>query len=338
MNMQELRALGREKFGKACRMCPICDGKACAGEIPGAGGVGTGQAFRNNLLALAEVQLRQSIIHSVTKPTTKFDLWGKQLAMPILAAPIGGIAFNWNNYIPEDEYAKTVVSGSKMAGALGMVGDGKLPEIYQGGLAAIAAAGGWGIPTIKPRPNEQIIALARQAEAIGALAIAIDVDAAALINMTVSGQPVGPKTFAELVELKQNIKLPIIIKGVMDAGEAEIIAKAGIDGIVVSNHGGRVLDHTPGTATVLPAIAAAVGEKMKIFVDGGIRTGFDVLKMLALGADAVLIGRPVTQAGAGGAEGIACLMKHLAEELKAAMIMTGCEDLAAITEKVIYKK
>jgi len=338
MDMKELRALGKEKFGKACRMCPICDGRACAGEIPGAGGVGTGQAFRNNISALAEVKLRQRIIHNVHTPSTKFALWGKILAMPVLAAPIGGIAFNWNNYISEEEYANAVIIGCKNAGSLGMVGDGKLPEIYQGGLRCVKEAAGWGIPTIKPRPNEQIIALARQAEKIGAIAIAIDVDAAALINMTVSGQKVGPKTYKELLELKTNINLPIIIKGIMDVSDAVICAEAGIDAIVVSNHGGRVLDHTPGTAEVLPEIADKVGKVMTIFVDGGIRTGFDVLKMLALGADAVLLGRPVTQAGAGGAEGIACLMNHIKEELAAAMIMTGCQDLSGIDRHILYTK
>lgn len=338
MDMKELRQLGKEKFGKVCRMCPNCDGRACSGEVPGAGGVGTGQAFRNNIAALASVQLRQRIIHKVHTPSTDFMLWGKKLTMPILAAPIGGIAFNWNNYIAEGEYARAVINGCKAAGALGMVGDGKLPEIYKGGLSHILAADGWGIPTIKPRPNEQIIALAKQAEDVGALAIAIDVDAAALINMTVSGQKVGPKTYEELVELKANIKLPIIIKGIMDVQDAVMCSQAGIDAIVVSNHGGRVLDHTPGTAEVLPCIVKEVGKTMTIFVDGGIRTGFDVLKMLALGADAVLVGRPVTQAGAGGAEGIACLMQHLRSELEAAMIMTGCQDLTSIGEQVIYKK
>jgi 4-hydroxymandelate oxidase len=319
-------------------MCPICDGRACAGEIPGAGGVGTGQAFRNNISALAEVKLRQRIIHNVHTPSTKFVLWGKILAMPVLAAPIGGIAFNWNNYISEEEYANVVITGCKNVGSLGMVGDGKLPEIYQGGLRCVKEAAGWGIPTIKPRPNEQIIALAKQAEKIGAIAIAIDVDAAALINMTVSGQKVGPKTYKELLELKTNINLPIIIKGIMDVSDAVICAEAGIDAIVVSNHGGRVLDHTPGTAEVLPEIADKVGTAMTIFVDGGIRTGFDVLKMLALGADAVLLGRPVTQAGAGGAEGIACLMNHIKEELVAAMIMTGCQDLSSIDRHILYTK
>ena len=225
-----------------------------------------------------------------------------------------------------------------MAGAMGMTGDGKMPEIYGEGIEAIVESGGFGIPTIKPRPNELIIEKAAIAEKAGAVAVAVDVDAAALINITSSGQPVGPKSFNELVELKKNINLPLIIKGVMDPEDALAIAEAGIDGIVVSNHGGRVLDHTPGTAAVLPAIAKALeGKNMTIFVDGGIRTGFDVIKMLALGADAVLVGRPVTQAAVGGAEGVACLMNHLKSHMEAGMIMTGSQTLADITDRVIYK-
>ncbi len=332
-----MKELGRQKFGKVCRVCPVCDGRACAGEIPGAGGVGTGKAFWNNLSALGEVRLRQRIIHEVHKPSTGFCLWGRQLAMPILAAPIGGIAFNWNGYVSEREYARMVINGTRRAGSMGMVGDGRLAEIYDSGIDAIAAAEGWGIPTIKPRPNEQIIELAARAEEAGAAAVAIDVDAAALLNMTISGQPVGPKTLGELEELKKYVKLPLVVKGVMDVEDAVMCARAGIDGIVVSNHGGRVLDHTPGTAEVLPKIASALGGEMLVLVDGGIRTGFDVLKMLALGADAVLLGRPITQAGAGGEEGIEFLLNYLASELAAAMIMTGVSDLGAVSSEIIYK-
>ena len=102
-------------------------------------------------------------------------------------------------------------------------------------------------------------------------------------------------------------------------------AEAGAGAIVVSNHGGRALDHTPGTATVLPAIAQAVTGRLTILADGGVRTGTDILKFLALGADAVLIGRPLVWAAfGGGAEGVQLLYEKLAAELKVAMILTGC--------------
>jgi isopentenyl diphosphate isomerase/L-lactate dehydrogenase-like FMN-dependent dehydrogenase len=106
---------------------------------------------------------------------------------------------------------------------------------------------------------------------------------------------------------------------------------------VVSNHGGRALDHTPGTAEVLPYIAEAIAEsQMTILVDGGIRSGADVLKMLALGADAVLIGRPLAQgAVGGGAEGVATVLAKIKSELIAAMVLTGTARVTDVSEDVI---
>jgi len=107
--------------------------------------------------------------------------------------------------------------------------------------------------------------------------------------------------------------------------------EAGASGIVVSNHGGRVLDETPATIEVLPAIAEAVGGKMTILIDGGFRTGLDVFKALALGAHGVLIGRPfVTAAYGGGAEGVELYVRKIQAELADAMLMTGAASLAQI--------
>ena len=324
MDYKTLREQARPAFGRFCRVCPICDGRACAGEIPGAGGVGTGRSFQNNVKALADIRLKQRIVHHVTNPDTSIELFGQKLSLPVMAAPISGIAFNWNNFISEEDYAKAVVGGSAQAGTLGWIGDSKDPALYTAGLAAVQANGGRGIPTIKPRENEAILALIDRAVATGAPAVAIDVDAAALINMTAAGQAVSGKTAEELKMLCDKSPLPVIIKGVMTPEDAFVAAEAGAAGIVVSNHGGRVLDDTPGTAEVLPAIAQAVAGRMVILADGGVRTGWDVLKMLALGADAVLVGRPLLIGAVGHAEGVAVLMNKLRDELTAAMIMTGC--------------
>ena len=108
---------------------------------------------------------------------------------------------------------------------------------------------------------------------------------------------------------------------------------------MVSNHGGRVLDHTPGTAEVLPGIAATVKGKTKVLVDGGVRTGADVLKMLALGADAVLIGRPlVTGAFGGGAEGVASILNKLKAELISAMLLTGTASVRNVSPDILSLK
>ena len=116
-----------------------------------------------------------------------------------------------------------------------------------------------------------------------------------------------------------------------------VVCVAGAAGIIVSNHGGRVLDHTPATASVLPAIAEAVGDRMDILVDGGIRTGHDIFKALALGAKAVLIGRPFVTAVYGGAEeGVAAYAQKLKAELADCMQMTGCATLSDITKDTVW--
>jgi 4-hydroxymandelate oxidase len=113
---------------------------------------------------------------------------------------------------------------------------------------------------------------------------------------------------------------------------------AGVDGIVVSNHGGRALDHTPGTADVLPSIVKEVDGKIAVLVDGGIRSGVDVLKMLAMGADAVLVGRPLAIAAVGGgAEGVRLQLEEYAAGLKVAMILTGCGSISKVSISILHE-
>lgn len=336
MDMQKLKVLAKEKISTVCRICPICNGIACRGEVPGMGGTGTGRSFQNNVIALQSLKLNMRTTHNVTSPDTSCNILGMDLKMPIIGAPIAGIAFNLAGFVSEQEYAQIILNGCSRAGTFGMTGDGRDRSAYTYGLEAVQQAG-IGVPTAKPRPNADIIELAKQAEQAGAKAIAIDVDAAALINMTVSGQPVSGKTVEDMRELKRCINLPIIIKGIMTPECALNCVEAGIDAIVVSNHGGRVLDFTPGTAEVLPSIKKAVGKSLTVLVDGGVRSGSDVLKMLGLGADAVLIGRPLSFAACGGVEGVEFMLNKFQTELVAAMIMTGCKDIASINESVIYK-
>ena len=145
-----------------------------------------------------------------------------------------------------------------------------------------------------------------------------------------------PKTLKQLKEIVQSTRLPFLIKGVMTPEEALMALEIGAAGIIVSNHGGRVLDHTPGTAQVLPLIADKVQGKMIILVDGGVRYGADVLKMLALGADAVLVGRPLVRGSVGGgAEGVALMLKKLNDELQVAMTLTGTADVKRVSRNIL---
>ncbi len=336
MDWTEVRANAKERFHGACRVCPICNGIACAGEVPGMGGIGTGASFRNNVNALANIKLNLRTVHRVNEPFMAATLFGQELSMPLLAAAIGGTAMNMKAELSEAEYSAAVISGTAQAGVLGMTGDGPKPEVFEGGLSAIASEQGRGIVIIKPREPERIVKLANEAAKAGAVAFGIDIDAAALINMTRMGQPVGPKSFAELEYIKRNTKIPFIVKGIMTVDEALICVEAGVDAIVVSNHGGRAMDHTPGTAEVLPAIAKAVQGRLAVMVDGGVRTGIDVLKMLALGAEFVLVGRPViVGAVGGGAEGVKLVMERIAAELRTAMVLTGTGDVRSVSSRAI---
>jgi 4-hydroxymandelate oxidase len=157
--------------------------------------------------------------------------------------------------------------------------------------------------------------------------------------MALLGQRVEPKTAEQIREIVRAVDRPVILKGIMTPEDAVIAAEAGAAGIVVSNHGGRALDHTPGTADVLPGIVRALrgGSRVAVLVDGGVRSGVDVLKMLALGADAVLVGRPLAVAAVGGgAEGVRLQLEEYAKQLHVAMMLTGCASLADVTGKVLF--
>ena len=165
----------------------------------------------------------------------------------------------------------------------------------------------------------------------------MDVDAAGLPFLKNMTPPAGSKSVAELAEIVKLAARPFIVKGVMTIKGALKAKEAGAAAIVVSNHGGRVLDQCPATAEVLPEIAEALkGSGVKILVDGGIRTGVDVFKALALGADAVLICRPfVTAVYGGGEEGVKCYIDKIAAELADTMQMCGAHSLAEITRDMV---
>lgn len=337
MDLQEIRRVAKEKLAGYCRVCPVCDGKACAGEVPGMGGVGSGAGFRANIEALARYKVNMRTIHGARDPDTSLKLFGLTLRTPILAAPMTGTPYNMGGALTEREFIGAIITGSKQAGSLGFSGDGADPAMYDSGVDAITAEGGWGIPIIKPRAQGAVIERIRRAEAAGAPAVGVDIDGAGLVTMALKGQPVGPKTLDELKALVAATRLPFILKGIMTVDEAELAVEAGAAAIVVSNHGGRILDHTPGVADVLPAITRAVGERIIVLADGGVRSGVDALKLLALGARAVLVGRPlVIGAFGGGAEGVRLILEQMTAELRQAMILTGCAGLSEIGPRLLY--
>ncbi|OGW18171.1 MAG: alpha-hydroxy-acid oxidizing enzyme [Nitrospirae bacterium GWC2_57_13] len=338
MELKTIKKNAREKLQGFCRVCPVCDGRVCAGEVPGMGGAGTGSAFMANVEALARHRLNMRTIHPVKEADLSFDLWGTKLSLPVLAAPMTGAPYNMGGKMTEEEFITEVVEGSLLAGTSAMTGDGADPTMYDSGLQAGAAHHGRTIAIIKPRQQEEIIKRIRQAEAAGVLAVGMDIDGAGLVTMALKGQPVSTKTFEELKEVVAATKLPFVLKGIMTPEEAELAVQAKAAAIVVSNHGGRVLDFTPGAAEVLPRIADRVRGKIIIFADGGVRSGADVLKLLALGADAVLVGRPLIVGAFGnGREGVALLLNKMKSELLQTMVLTGTADVKKVSKNVLYQ-
>lgn len=337
--MKEIWNSAREKLKGYCRVCPICDGRACVGEVPGMGSLGSGASFRNNLAALAAYRLRMKVIHGVTDPDISTDILGLKLSMPVMAAPIGGTSYNMGeNSISEKEYITSIVQGCLDAGTIACTGDGPLDIIFTEALSAIKAASGAAIPFIKPWEGHEALDKIQAALNAGCTLIGMDLDAIGLVTLRKMGRPVAPKNPVQLKELTDYVHshgARMIIKGIMTREDALLALASDIDGIVVSNHGGRVLDHTPGTAEVLPEIAREVKGKMCVLVDGGIRSGVDVLKMVALGADAVLIGRPCSIAVVGDPEkGLKTYLGTIRQQLISAMVLTGTQNLKSAGEHI----
>jgi 4-hydroxymandelate oxidase len=154
------------------------------------------------------------------------------------------------------------------------------------------------------------------------------------------GQPVQvPVTWKDIEWLKSFAKIPILLKGILNPADAEQAVKAGVSGIIVSNHGARNLDTVPATIEVLPYITQKVNQRIPVLVDGGVRRGTDIVKAIALGANGVLIGRPICYGLAcGGAEGVAKVLEILQKELQMAMALAGTASIARIDQSFIWKE
>ncbi|AKN32524.1 (S)-2-hydroxy-acid oxidase [Clostridium carboxidivorans P7] len=337
MNYKEVLKNARENLNGSCKVCPVCNGKACSGEVPGMGGKGTGEAFSVNVEALDSYKLNMRVIHDAKDPDTSTELFGKKMEVPVFAAPVSGTTLNMGGKFTEEQYISWVIGGCLDAGIYPMVGDTAVDSFLITNLQQLKEFNGEGIAIIKPWENSNVINKIKLSEEAGAFAVGMDIDAAGLITLALHGKPVGPKTVEQIKEIVQSTKLPFILKGIMTVDEAKLAVEAGVDAIVVSNHGGRVLDQTPGVADVLPEIAEAVKGKVTILADGGVRNGVDVLKMLALGADAVLIGRPFVTASFGGErEGVKLYIDTIKSELKSAMVLTGCKSVKDVTDRILY--
>lgn len=336
MNYAECLELARGKMGNYCKACPECNGRACKNQMPGPGAKGIGDTAIRNYDKWKEIRVQMDTLVEKRLIDTSLSLFGKNFQYPFFAGPVGAVNMHYGDSLNDVSYNDILVSSCAEFGIAAFTGDGMDSNVMVAATEAIKKAGGLGIPTVKPWNVEMVrekMALVKDA---GAFAAAMDIDAAGLPFLKNFNPPAGSKSVEELREIVKAAGVPFIVKGIMTVKGALKAKEAGAAAIVVSNHGGRVLDQCPATAEVLEEIAKAVDGSMKIFVDGGIRSGTDVFKALALGADAVIIARPfVTAVYGGGREGVEAYIQKIGSELADTMAMCGVSSLAEITRDCV---
>ena len=324
-----------------------------------AGGAGDEITLRWNREAFDAIALRPRVLVDIERIDTSVELFGRRLAFPVLLAPT---AFHRLAH-PEGEVE--TARGASAGEALFVVSSlstrrveeisrattqpwyfqlfdigRRRREFLTGLLETLRANGCQGLVVTGDSP----VPGARNRSERAHFLLPEDFETPYYPDRTartgVGGLPVsGSSTWADLAWLRSKTGLPIMLKGVLQEEDAKLAVKAGMDGIIVSNHGGRELDTVPATITVLPRIIKAVGNRVPVLLDGGVRRGTDVLKALALGARAVLIGRPYLYGlSVGGAAGVARVLQILRSEFEMAMKLSGRRTLSEIDRALIAGK
>lgn len=329
-----------------------------------AGGAADELTLRENCAAFQRLSLRSRVLQDMTGGNTRLELFGQRFDYPILLAPV---AFQKLAH-PDGERATVLAASALKAGMIvSTQASVSLEEIARQATSTL-----W-FQLYFQHDRGFTRELVRRAEVAGYKAIVVTVDApvsatrnreqragfalppdveainlrglpalsAQQSNATVllgSALVASAPTWTDISWLRSLTSLPILVKGIMSSDDATRALTEGVSGIIVSNHGGRVLDSQPSSLAVLPEIARTVEGRIPVLMDGGIRRGSDVLKALALGAKAVLIGRPyIYGLATAGAIGVSHVIQILRAELEEAMVLTGCRDLAAIDSSILSK-
>ncbi|MBE6018555.1 MAG: alpha-hydroxy-acid oxidizing protein [Lachnospiraceae bacterium] len=339
MNYSEVLANARGAMGSFCKACPECNGLGCRNTIPGPGAKGIGDSAIRNYNAWKEIRVNMDTLVENGPVDTSFNLFGQDFKYPFFAGPVGAVNLHYGDKYNDENYNNVLVSACAANGIAAFTGDGVDANVMVQATKAIKSVGGIGIPTVKPWNLDIIAQKMELVKESGAFAVAMDVDAAGLPFLKNLQPPAGTKSVEDLTEIIALAMRPFIVKGVMTVKGAEKAVKAGAAGIIVSNHGGRVLDQCAASAEVLGEIASAIkGSGVKILVDGGIRSGADVFKAIALGADGVVIARPFVVSVYGAAEkGVKAYVDKIGGELADTMQMCGAHDLSEITEDMIRR-
>ncbi|MFV8781390.1 alpha-hydroxy acid oxidase [Microbulbifer sp. SA54] len=323
-----------------------------------AGGAGDELTLRKNRSAFDALDIIPRLLADFRQADTGVHLFGRRHKFPLLIAPIA----HQQLLHPQGELATLAAANALETTFIAST----LASTPLETIAAESEQPSWFQLYFQPT-REQTLDLLQRAEAAGYEAIVVTLDApiSGLRNRvqragftlpahiptpnTAGYKPPAPRNLApgssvilngfmadaprweDLQWLREHCNLPLLAKGVLSPADAEQCRATGLDGIIVSNHGGRTLDGLPATIDVLPAIRAAVGNELPLLLDSGIRRGTDIFKALALGADAVLLGRPYLYALAtAGALGVAHLLRILREELEIAMALSGRPDIRSI--------
>lgn len=337
MTVNEALQNARGCVGPYCKACPVCNGRACGNSMPGPGSKSPGNGAARNYDKWQEIFVNMDTLCPNAVPDTAFELFGRTFRLPVFVAPLGSIDLHYGPKYKDQEYNSILIPAAYEYGIAALTGDGVDPSIMLSSVQDMIKVGGIGIPTIKPWNKEAVFAKLGILNENRIFAAAMDIDGAGLPFLKAMNPNAGSKSVEEMREIIEYAKMPFIIKGIMTVKGALKAVEAGADAIVVSNHGGRVQGAVPATAEVLPDIAAAVKGRTKIFVDGGIRSGVDVFKAIALGADAVLIGRPILPViYGGGVDGFNAYMDKLSAELTGTMTMCGAASLKDISRDMVY--
>ena len=293
------------------------------------GGTETEFTLQRNRSALEKIMLRLRVIHGLETVNTRVKILGQTVNTPVIVAPFAGMV----RVHPEGEMA--IARGAEKAGAMMFLGPTSAystKEIVEGANTPVV----WNGEPLKDR--KRLSAQFKQAEEAGCCAVGLCADdfmgikikdrLIALRNRSLSSE--------EIRDLKKETSLPFVLKGIMTREDAVKAVDAGAAAIVVSNHGGRVLDGCQASIEVLPEIIKAVGGKIEVLIDGGFRRGTDILKALALGAKGVLVGRPICWGlGAACAEGVARVLDLITSELARAMILTNVPDANQVSRDAV---
>ncbi len=338
MDYQQVLENAKKNIGPNCKVCPVCNGLGCGHLMPGPGSKAPGNGANDNYNAWKKIRLNMDTIAESSEVDTTTEFLGRNFSLPLMTAPIGSIRLQYNPTDDVADFNEKCMAACETRGIMHAFGNGLEERVWHAAIASGRDHGNNGIPVFNPDTQDGIKKLMDlYNEGIKPEAMSIVVDSAGLPHLKkLSGKGGGTKTIQQLRELKEYFGTPMIIKGIMSAKGAIKAVEAGADAIIVSNHGGRVLSDTPGTAEVLPEIVDAVKGKTKIMVDGGIRSGLDVFKALAIGADMCLICRPVLISYyGGGQEGIECYIDKIRTELSDTMYMCGARKISDIDRSMI---